>query len=152
MQLSSSYQARRLFWLPLLALLLSSCAVMLVGPYDEVTDRSISDLEMKTELFLAKMQLTQGSYQANRSFYTEAKASIRVIRIRAEIYDKNKGEITNLALLEQNLDNLAELHRAGSLSGTPGEIARAQIETNFKALLQIELAKKRSSGVSAQRN
>ncbi len=36
-------------------LTLSSGAVMFVSPYDEVTDKPITDLESKTELFFAKM-------------------------------------------------------------------------------------------------
>jgi hypothetical protein len=132
------------------AVALTSCAVVFVGPYDEVTDKAINDLETKMELFLAKMEATAGSYGRNKAFYQESKAAIRAIRLRAELYgkDKNKGELDDLDKLDQNLDNLADLHRAGPLSGKAVNIARAQIETNFQSLIQIELAKKRSSGIS----
>jgi hypothetical protein len=126
----------------------ASCAVVFVGPYDEITDKAINDLAMKTEQFLAKMEATGGDYESNRSFYRDAKASIRSIRLRAELYEKNEGELKELDLLDQNFDNLAKLHRLGSLTGMTGSIARTQIEANFKSLIQIELAKKRSSGVS----
>jgi hypothetical protein len=131
-----------------------SCAVVFVGPYDEVTDKAISDLETKTEQFLAKMESTKGSYEANKSFYVDAKASIRAIRLRAELYgrDKNKGELDDIDRLEKAFDLLAELHKTGPLIGGErgsGTLARAEIETNFQALLQIELAKKRSSGISS---
>jgi hypothetical protein len=126
----------------------TSCAVVFVGPYDEITDKAINDLAMQTEQFLAKMEATGGDYESNRSFYRDAKASIRSIRLRAELYEKNEGELKELVLLDQNFDNLAKLHRLGSLTGITGSIARTQIEANFKSLIQIELAKKRSSGVS----
>jgi hypothetical protein len=126
----------------------TSCAVVFVGPYDEITDKAINDLAIKTEQFLAKMEATSGDYESNRSFYRDAKASIRSIRLRAELYEKNEGELKELDLLDQNFDNLAKLHRLGSLTGMTGSIARTQIEANFKSLIQIELAKKRSSGVS----
>ncbi len=127
---------------------------MLVGPYDQVTDKAISDLETKTELFLAKMEATGGSYESNKTFYQESKAAIRAIRLRAELYgkDKNRGELDDLDKLDQNFDNLAELHRAGPLTGKPVNIARVEIETNFQSLIQIELAKKRSSGISKKRS
>jgi hypothetical protein len=51
--------------------------------------------------------------------------------------------------LSGNLDNLAALHRLGPLTGTAGDTARTLIESNFESLLQVELAKKRSNGVSA---
>jgi hypothetical protein len=54
-----------------LALALSSCVVF-VGPYDEVTDKAITDLQVKTEQFLAKLEVNGGSYSDNRSFYEEA--------------------------------------------------------------------------------
>ena len=135
----------------ILSLFICSCAVVLVGPYDEVTDKAISDLETKTEQFLAKMESTKGSYEANKSFYDDAKASIRAIRLRAELYgtEKNKGELDDIDKLGQAFDQLAELHQIGPLAGRAGNTARSLIETNFQALLQIELAKKRSSGISA---
>jgi hypothetical protein len=140
----------RLVGIAVISVLVASCAVVLVGPYDEVTDKAITDLAMKTEQFFVRMESNGGSYESNRSFYQDAKASIRAIRLRAELYEKNQGELTELDLLAANLDNLAKLHRLGPLTGNVASIARTQIETNFKSLMQIELAKKRSSGVSAK--
>jgi hypothetical protein len=135
-------------FLGLLILFFSGCAVMLVGPYDEVTDQAITDLANRTEEFLARMEATGAPFHGNETFYSDARARLRSIRLRAELYPKNTGELTLLDKLAENLDNLSELHRAGPLTGTSGEVARKLIETNFQALLQVELAKKRSSGVS----
>lgn len=41
----------------------TSCAVVFVRPYDEITDKAINDLAIKTEQFLAKMEATGGDYQ-----------------------------------------------------------------------------------------
>jgi hypothetical protein len=132
------------------SLLISSCAVVLVGPYDEITDKAITDLETKTEQFFMKAESIGVSYEDTKSFVSEAKGSLRAIRLRSELYgaDKNKGELTDIDLLDQNFDNLMELRKTGSLSNTAWKAARTSIEINFQALLQIELAKKRSSGVS----
>jgi hypothetical protein len=132
------------------AALLTSCAVMWVGPYDEVTDKAIMDLQTKTEQFFAKAESTGANYESSKTFYQDAKASTRSIRLRAELYgkEKNKGELDDIDRLEENLDNLVKLHQAGPLTGKAGAIARAQLEANFQSLLQIELAKKHSSGVS----
>ena len=139
-------------WLALLAVLFSSCAVMLVGPYDEITDKAITDLAYRTQLFFAKTEADGSGYAANASFYRDAHASLRAIRLRAELYPKNTGELKAIDLLSQNFDNLAELHRDGPLTGLAGKTARQLIETNFHALLQIELSKKRSSGVPSPTN
>lgn len=135
--------------LGLLILFFGGCAVILVGPYDEVTDQAITDLANRTEEFLTRMESTGAPYHGNETFYSDAKARLRAIRLRAELYPKNTGELTLLDKLSENLDNLSDLHRAGPLTGTAGEVARKLIETNFEALLQVELAKKRSSGISA---
>lgn len=125
------------------------CAVTLVGPYDEVTDQAVTDLANRTEQFLVRMQTTGAPYQGNEAFYTDAKARLATIRLRAQLYPNNQGELKEIDLLSANLDNLAALHRVGPLTGAVGVHARQLIETNFESLLQIELAKKRSSGVSA---
>lgn len=125
------------------------CAVTLVGPYDEVTDQAVTDLANRTEQFLVRMQTTGAPYQGNEAFYTDAKARLATIRLRAQLYANNQGELNEIDLLSANLDKLAALHRLGPLTGPSGKAARQLIETNFESLLQIELAKKRSSGVSA---
>ena len=136
----------------LLFLFSGGCAVTLVGPYDEVTDQAVTDLTNRTEQFLTRMQTTGAPYQGNESFYTDAKARLATIRLRAQLYPNNQGELNELDLLSANLDKLAALHRLGPLTGTTGNAARQLIETNFESLLQIELAKKRSSGVSAPKS
>lgn len=146
-------QTRKLFYFTsaaaILGLLISSCAVMLVGPYDEVTDKAITDLETKAEHFFAK-QSKAVSYEDTKSFVQDAQGSINAIRLRAEVYgkDKNSGELRELDLLSQNLNNLLDLAKTNP-SQDAWEPARTLVETNFQALIQIELAKKRSSGVSA---
>jgi hypothetical protein len=129
-------------------LTLSSCAVMLVGPYDEVTDKAVTDLESKTELFFAKLANTHGRYEDNKSFYNETKASLSAIKLRAELYPKNGGELKAIDLLTDNFKNLEELNQVGPLTPAVASPAHSSIQTNFQSLLQIELAKKRSSGIS----
>jgi hypothetical protein len=128
------------------------CAVTLVGPYDEITDQAITDLANRTEQFLVRMETTGASYQGNEAFYIDAKARLATIRLRAQLYANNQGELNEIDLLSANLDKLAALHRVGPLTGPTGKAARQLIETNFESLLQIELAKKRSSGVSAPKS
>jgi hypothetical protein len=133
----------------LLFLFSGGCAVTLVGPYDEVTDQAVTDLANRTEQFLVRMETTGAPYQGNEAFYTDAKARLATIRLRAQLYANNQGELKEIDLLSANLDNLAALHRVGPLTGPNGKTARQLLETNFESLLQIELAKKRSSGISA---
>lgn len=132
-------------------LLLSSCAVMFVAPYDEVFDRQVSEFHQKTASFLARMNSTHGSYEANRAFYSEADATIEVLRSRASLYNeaKNRGTLREIDLLEKAFDDLAKMHRAGPIVGEGYQAARNLLSVHFRALLQIELHKKHSAAVSA---
>jgi hypothetical protein len=161
MKQSSCYhperEARRLPYNSLItvvvvSVLVTSCAVVLVGPYDEVTDKAITDLETKAEHFFAKQSKTV-SYEDTKSFVQEAQGSINAIRLRAEVYgkDKNSGELRELDLLSANLNNLLDLAKT-SPSQDAWRPARTLVEINFQSLIQIELAKKRSSGVSAPKS
>lgn len=140
---------------------LLGCAVSFIGPYDEVTDRAITDLQNRTELFLNRVEVADNGYEANQTFYREMKASLATIRLREEIYarklqdgsaDPADPTLKEIRLLQENFENLERLQKAGSLSGLPGRTAHQLIETNFRSLLQLELAKKRSSGVSAPKS
>jgi len=136
---------------PLLAVfvaaLIAGCAISLVAPYDEAIDKQLTELHLRTRVFLAKMSGTRGAYGNNIAFYREAHASVAVLLSRAKLYgDKNKGTVDNLNRLDAAFTDLEEAHRAGPLVGP----AYANtIDVHFESLLQIELHKKFSSGVAA---
>lgn len=144
--------------LPLQALwaliLLAGCAVNWVAPYDAVFDQGVSQLHLDTNAFLVRMASTGASYEGNSRFYQEVQGKIGALRARAEFYgtEKNKGTLSLLDSLAANFENLKELHGAGPLTGDAGKHARTLINSNFRSLLQVELAKKRSSGVHKPTN
>ncbi len=145
------WHSARFAWRPLLAVfvpaLIAGCAISLVAPYDEAIDKQLTELHLRTRVFLAKMSATRGAYGNNIAFYREAHASVAVLLSRAKLYgDKNKGTVDNLNRLDAAFTDLEEAHRAGPLVGP----AYANtMDVHFESLLQIELHKKFSSGVAA---
>jgi hypothetical protein len=129
----------------------TGCAVSLVAPYDEIFDRQLGELQLRTDVFLAQMNATRGSYSANRSFYPEAFGTVEALRARAEVYGaaKNKGTLTELDALAQAFRDLQEYHEAGPVVGDGYQAIRNTIDVHFRALLQIELHKKHSAAVGA---
>ena len=124
---------------------------MFVAPYDAMVDKQVTELHERTRIFLAKMNATRGSHAQGEEFYREAHASIAVIRSRAELYgaEKNKGTLDNLNRLDTAFSDLEEAHRAGPLTNP----AYANtMDIHFQSLLQIELHKKFSSGISAPKS
>ena len=129
----------------------TGCSVLFVAPYDPVTDQSINDLYVRTNVFLDRMQRTAGSYAKNRSFYDDAHATIATIKVRAEMLPKNDGTLKNLQELDKQFTDLAALHKIRPLTGTdpldPAYIARQLIESTFRDLTEIELQKKLGAAV-----
>lgn len=138
------------FWiLALLPLLLAGCSVLFVSPYDEMTDRAISDLVVKTETFLVRYSATTNDLgrlvKAGRAFddeaakfYNEARGAAAAILLRSEQKDKNQEEIKMLRDLSSQYDRLEASHRLGTITKT----SAAGLHTTLRALLQVQLTKK----------
>jgi hypothetical protein len=136
-------------WLaPLLCLVfLAGCSVTFVAPYDDVIDQAVTNLYVKSSVFLDRMERTGDSYTSQQSFYEEAKGTVEAISARARLLPKNDGTIKNLNELSGQYDRLAELHRRGPLVGLKAKIAHQLIDSNFRSLMQLELHKKLGSSV-----
>lgn len=130
----------------LLLLLFSSCAVMFVGPYDQVTDLAIQDLTKKTEVMISSVVQNDASYQQYATFYREAEGALAAIEIRSRLYPKNDDEIDIIGNLKKAYKNLEKIHRTiGSFRLNEATGVRSLLQS----LLHHELSKKRSSGISA---
>jgi hypothetical protein len=90
--------------LALLPLLVASCSVLFVSPYDEVIDRAATDLVTKTEIFIVLYATTTNEtghtvrhgkpYDAGAAtFYNEARGAATAMLLRSEQKDKNDEEI-----------------------------------------------------------
>jgi hypothetical protein len=140
---------RTSWFLALLPLLLAGCSVLFVSPYDEMTDRAISDLVVKTETFLVRYSATTNDLgrlvKAGRAFddeaakfYNEARGATAAILLRSEQKDKNQEEIKILQDLSSQYDRLEASHRLGTITKT----SAAGLHTTLRALLQVQLTKK----------
>ena len=131
-------------------LIVSGCSVKLISDYDEVIDKSVTELQKKVEAFLIKMEgaagTGEGEYINNRSFYNEARVEISAMRLRAEAIPENKITVQHINEIEKNIENLRLLHERRGQKGLTKDLTepvRAIINTQFKAMLTLEFAKKR---------
>lgn len=138
--------------LPLLLIAASSCKVRLISDYDDITDRSATELQKKVEGFVHKMVASagtpEGSYARNVVFYDDARTDLSAIRVRANAFEKNKFTLEEINLIQANLDNLEKLHKIGGDRGLRKEVADPALDalnTQFTALIKLELAKKRGT-------
>lgn len=122
-----------------LVALLAAC-ISLVGRYDEITDRAVTDLQKRTASFLVKLRSSSGAgaaYEANRKFYEDAQGEVSALILRAEIIEQglNYAPLTkNFGALQKQYETLAELHK----TAPPPQAfrsAEAAFEQSFRAIL-----------------
>ena len=147
-----SVSVRRRAWAvaPLLCMVMLACAVHFVSDYDEVTDRTITELNTRVEAFLPSMADAAGTpagiYDHNKGFYTETKATLQAMMSRAMAIPQNQSTVDQLKKLEENIDLLAQLHSAGGEKGLTAAVAgpvHDMLNVQFRAIIKHELDKKR---------
>lgn len=121
----------------------AGCSSVLVAPYDETTDRLLTELSVKTETAVVQADADNLSAADREKFYNEAIGAVRTMKARASLFLKNQDEVDALTQLEQRYQDLRQ-HNASP---------RSSLTTGLRATLldvqQIEIAKKRSSVFSA---
>ena len=138
-----------LFFLQIIALsLLASCSTIeLVSQYDELTDKSITALQKKTETHLEALSREQSKpkceYVNHVSFYSEARVDLSGLAVRAAAITNNSNSEERLNLMLNSIDSFENLHKLSCLSVAQIESLRLDLNRGYTAILKAELAKKR---------
>lgn len=122
---------------------LSGCAAVFVAPYDETTDRLLTELSVKTESAIIRADAGQLSTGEREKFFEESLGAIRTMKARSGLFAKNEDEIAALGQLEQRYE---ALRKRGS---PPRSSFATSLRVTLLDLQQIQIAKKRSSVFSA---
>lgn len=141
------------FLVPVLTtLLLVGCTF--VGPYDETTDRAVTELQKKSDKLIDSINKVPMPTPADVApAYAEIDSELRQITLRNELREKNELTLKQLALLDQQIDLVRSEHdRVTSDTGTQPLTEsrikaltsgwRESLNTIFRAILKLELAKK----------
>lgn len=144
--------AARALLVLLLMLGASGCReIRLISEYDEETDRATTALHKKVEALLIGIERNAGTAAADFQQYDQAYGDIlsdlRVLQLRAASRPQNGLQEAQLEELRIQLELLEEAHREGI---TPAEIPafRNGFDQSFRAVLTLELAKKRGDSSS----
>lgn len=131
-------------FVPFLALsFLGGCAAVFVAPYDETTDRLLTELSVKTETAIVRADAAQLSANERDKFFEESLGAIRTMKARSGLFAKNEDEIAALGQLEERYE---ALKKRGS---PPRSSFATSLRVTLLDLQQIQIAKKRSSVFSA---
>ncbi len=130
------------------------CAIRLISDYDDVLDKDVTTLQQNTETFLGQLDYERGTpaaaFSANKDFYIKSDASLRTMATRAEAQPKSKVIVGEVQALENTFEDLKKLHQGDGgkgLSSVEIQDVRGAMETEFEAILTLELALKSHNGV-----
>ena len=124
-------------------LFFGGCAAVFIAPYDETTDRLLTELSVKTETAIIRADAGQLSTDERQNFFEESLGTIRTLKARSALFAKNEDETAALGQLEQRYEALRK--RASS----PRSSLATGLRVTLLDLQQIQIAKKRSSIFSA---
>lgn len=124
---------------------LAACSsVRLISDYDPIVDQSVTALQKDIDTFLTRMENPDPpEFGESNDFYTKTEVDLRAIQVRASARPKNQLIIDQLDLVGENLGILATIHEAGLEDPQEIELMRDAFQTQFRAILTLELAKRR---------
>ncbi len=130
----------------LIFLILSGCTfqVKLVGEYDEILDKSVTELQELTASYFASLKFSeQGdpelSYKSNKAFYRHVQGKIATLIRRSEVIEQGlkRNPITsNFKDLQLQYADLATQHKKQNLSKRYIESSEKAFDQSFRAILE----------------
>ena len=151
------------YWTAILcAILLAGCAgIKPVSDYDEVTDKSLTTIQEKTDDFIETLITQSGTNKAafskHQAFYSDIDQQLRRLEFRVNAIPKNDKTIDLVKKIRMVIlgtgkcmadgTSLRDLHcMPGSKDKGPSakalEISRRNVNQTISAALSLELAKK----------
>ncbi len=127
----------------LLVSLISGCAfkVKLVGEYDQIIDKSVTELQQSTVTFFTKMKSASDAdrtYEINKDFYADADGKISTLIVRSEVIEEGlkKNPLTkNFKDLKLQYVELSTEHKKNP-SARYFESAEKAFNQSFRAILE----------------
>lgn len=151
----------------LIPLFIGCAGVKLVADYDEVTDKSLTAIQQKTDDFIEKLikksetdemtKIHEASFETNKAFYDDIEQQLRSLEFRVSSIPKNGKTIELVKKIRTVIVGESKCSSEGSslrdlhcLSGSRGtvpsapslEITRRNVNQTISAVLSLELAKK----------
>jgi len=132
--------------IPVFLLVQSCTSVRLIQEYDETTDRKITLLQEKFARFFVRMQKLTGQPEAAfgkfDGFYEDVRTELNVLEVRSRAIPKSSTTLVQLESLEDQLDNMEQLHRIGVSDAREWMPVQSALESSFTALLKYQMALK----------
>lgn len=161
----------------ILVVALSGCTITLLAPYDETTEKEATNLQRQIDAFITTLIYEGGDtpveptasarkeweekrraaldYAKFQKEYENINVTLRSLKIRTEAISQNKETTEQIGYIMKNFKMLQDHHmkyskgEVSSFSNSYLRNARDIINTQFKSLLSLEIAKKRGGKVDS---
>ncbi|HKB92013.1 MAG TPA: hypothetical protein VKC60_15965 [Opitutaceae bacterium] len=145
-----------------LALVTGCTSITLIAPYDEETNRALTELHKCTERFFVKVEreyanldhpdlptALHSTYKTHTEFYDDARVSLLMLELRSKALTHNKITQQEITALENEFAAFEQRDKAaGGLTLGDVRAERAILGAHFRALITLEIAKKSTGGGS----
>ncbi|QHI38663.1 hypothetical protein IMCC3317_40570 [Kordia antarctica] len=128
-------------------LLLQSCAVRLISDYDNITDKTVTELQEKVSNYFVKIERAieseEAKYENFIKQFDEIKVDLNTLEVRAAAIDKNRIIQQQVKELQKMFKNLESLHKLGFNDYEQIRPLKASFNSAFTAIIKLQLALKR---------
>ncbi len=131
-------------------LFLLSCKVMLVGAYDEVTDRGIQNVQNEISTIIIRLErnidnntLLNNDHKNFNELYETIAGELETLRIRCNSLPKYDIILGQLAALTANVNDLEKLHKTGITNKQMLGIIKSNFEMQFSSMIKLQNGFKR---------
>ncbi len=129
-------------------LLFQSCSsVKLISDYDEITDKTVTQLQRSVSNYFVVLERTIGTEENNYEnfiqFFDNAKVDLNTLEIRTSVFEKNEIVQNQVKELKSMIKNLEELHKLGFTSLNSIEALQQPFNAAFTSIIKLQIALKR---------
>jgi len=128
----------------ILGALIASCTVRLIAPYDEVTDKRVSELQENILLTFKKWQREVPPFEDASTFYDKTEVALEILIERNKAIEKSDIIVLALDKTLDNIEIIKNVHKEGNLSSAFIEEIYPDINAQFNAIQKFQMALKRS--------
>ncbi len=123
----------------------TACAnIRLISDYDPIVDEAVTALQKDVDTFLTRLDdEVAPTVEEAQEIFDQLHVDLRAIQVRASAQTKNELIIQQLDLVADNLGLLTEAYGEGIEDPQEIELFRNSFQTQFRAILKLELAKRR---------
>lgn len=125
-------------------LLLTSCAVRLIAPYDAVTDEKVSDLQEEVVTKMIEWQREVPPIAKEYSFYDHVESVLEILILRNQNIEKSDIIVHSLQKLLDNIKIIKSAHEQEMLNTAFIAQVKPDIMAQFNAIQTFQMALKKA--------